>query len=445
VNLVRIAVLLFAIVLGFYATGDASESRAQAGGSSVTEQSEPGVKDIWHSWVQQNGVAIGSFSDAEFSDLAFLENVIEDRRLVQLGESSHGVAEFNRIKVRLIKFLHEEMGFDVIAFESGLFECYETDARYADLSPSKMIQTVFRVWRTEEVLELFEYLVETKATDSPLTLAGFDLQLSGDWTRRHDLLRDMVSIYDPAFAQELFIADSLFAVNKKELDVPTMRTYVRDNEEDLKRIYTRLESILRDNMADLSLRFGEEPLLTKLMQRAAVSMVTYIEFWLDQEREMNIRDKAMAANVEFLMNEAYPNKKIIIWTHNTHLRHRNHLVKESYDGNLRSMGTWLHDEYADEMYTIGLYMFEGRAAYNDREHYDVESHAPGSLEAILHAAGHAYTFVDLKHPTITPANDWMSSNIVSKSWGLMDMTLVPRQQYDGLIQVETTTPPVYLE
>ena len=46
---------------------------------------------------------------------------------MQLGESGHGVAEFNHAKVRLIKFLHQQMGFDVIAFESGLFECFNAD------------------------------------------------------------------------------------------------------------------------------------------------------------------------------------------------------------------------------------------------------------------------------------------------------------------------------
>ena len=38
--------------------------------------------------------------------------------------------EFNHAKVRLIKFLHQQMGFDVIAFESGLFECFNADATW---------------------------------------------------------------------------------------------------------------------------------------------------------------------------------------------------------------------------------------------------------------------------------------------------------------------------
>lgn len=441
----RKTMFLIAILLSFATPCAASERSAQVDDGNDPAPSKSRVREEWRSWIQRNGIAIESRPEADLSDLEFLETVIEDRRLVQLGESSHGVAEFNRIKVRLIKYLHQEMGFDVIAFESGMFECFETDAKYADLSPQQMIQAVFSVWRTEEVLELFEYIVQTKTTDRPLTLAGFDLQLSGDWTWRHRLLQEMVSTYDPDFAQELFTADSLFVVNQNALDVPTMRSYVLDNEENLTRIYTLLGAILQDNMADLSRRFGEESPLPMLMRQVAESMVTYIEFWIDEANEMNIRDKAMAANVEFLMNDLYAGKKIIIWTHNTHLRHRNHLVKESYDGNLRSMGTWLYDKYADEIYTVGFFMFTGRAAYNDREIYDVASHAPDSLEEILHAAGHVNTFVDLKHQTITAANDWMSSDIVGKTWGLEDLTFVPQQQFDGLILVKTATPPAYLD
>ena len=50
---------------------------------------------------------------------------------MQLGESGHGVREFNLAKVRLIRFLHEEMGFDVLAFESGLFECWQAERMHS--------------------------------------------------------------------------------------------------------------------------------------------------------------------------------------------------------------------------------------------------------------------------------------------------------------------------
>ena len=88
----------------------------------------------WLSWARANHhpvSAVQSLDGDAFQDLQFFKTVLGQRRLVQLGESGHGVAEFNHAKVRLIKFLHQQMGFDVIAFESGLFECFNADATVA--------------------------------------------------------------------------------------------------------------------------------------------------------------------------------------------------------------------------------------------------------------------------------------------------------------------------
>jgi hypothetical protein len=79
----------------------------------------------WVGWVQGQHVPIRSLVAAgDFSDLAPLADFVGNRRIVLLGESGHGVAEFNHLKVRLVKYLHEELGFDVVAFESSFYECW---------------------------------------------------------------------------------------------------------------------------------------------------------------------------------------------------------------------------------------------------------------------------------------------------------------------------------
>src|SRR5262245_18908899 len=88
----------------------------------------------WVSWARANHYPIAtvqSFDGDTFQDLQFFRTVLQNRRIVQLGESGHGVAEFNHAKVRLIKFLHEQLGYDVIAFDSGLYECYAANQNSA--------------------------------------------------------------------------------------------------------------------------------------------------------------------------------------------------------------------------------------------------------------------------------------------------------------------------
>ncbi|MGH9894114.1 MAG: erythromycin esterase family protein, partial [bacterium] len=60
-------------------------------------------------------------ADEDFKDLEPLIKAIGSARVVQLGEPSHGAGSSFAAKARLIKFLHRRMGFDVVAWESGLY------------------------------------------------------------------------------------------------------------------------------------------------------------------------------------------------------------------------------------------------------------------------------------------------------------------------------------
>ena len=128
-------------------------------------------------WVRAHAHPIRSLGASDFSDLRFLAPLLKDRRIVQLGESSHGVAEFNLAKVRLVRFLHEELGYDVIAFESPFADCARAQHRSATLSAEELMRgCITGVWHTAEVLPLLEYVKATQRTARPLVIAGFDIQ-----------------------------------------------------------------------------------------------------------------------------------------------------------------------------------------------------------------------------------------------------------------------------
>ena len=157
------------------------------------------------------------------------------------------------------------------------------------------------------------------------------------------------------------------------------------------------------------------------------------------------RDRGMADNLDFLLDVLHPGRKVIVWAHNSHIQHR------GFGGDstgvaerMRTMGTWVAERRRHELYTIGLYMYRGGAANNARKVYRVRDAAPGSLEAILHRAPWRYTFVDLSRATPEPGSAWMTRPVVVKEWGLNNVTIVPRAEYDGLLFIDTTWPPQYV-
>ncbi len=135
-------------------------------------------------WLAANSVTVRSADagDTDFSDLAPLRTAIGNARIVMLDEQSHGDGTAFAAKVRLIRFLHSEMGFDVLAFEAGMFDSREAwnRIRSGDDALAAVQQSIFGIWsRAEQVRPLFEYVAAHAASARPLELTGIDPQFTG--------------------------------------------------------------------------------------------------------------------------------------------------------------------------------------------------------------------------------------------------------------------------
>src|SRR5262249_46460001 len=121
-------------------------------------------------------------ADTDFSDLAPLAAIIGDARIVLLGEPSHGDGTAFLAKTRLIAFLHQRMGFDVLCFESGLYDCRKAWGSLCagDDPEIAMRRGIFPIWMNSRQLEpLTEYLARAVRSSKPLELCGYDCQLTG--------------------------------------------------------------------------------------------------------------------------------------------------------------------------------------------------------------------------------------------------------------------------
>jgi len=403
------------------------------------------VPGVWEQWIQTNNIPIRSLTSENYSDLEFLKTILDGRRIVQLGESGHGVKEFNLIKVRLIKFLHRELGFDVIAFESPLYECFYSNANSGILSSFEMIKAVYNYWHSTEVLHLFDYIRETRNSTRPLMLAGFDIHTTGGlmagqpfYLKRPVFFRDIIAKTDSSYAEEIYNLDNAFVEHKYAY---TSEDYIKSHGDSLKTAYNALVSYF-DQMKDVLVPlFPENPIVPLIARQEAWSIVQYID--QIQHYSSYIRDPAMASNIEFIADELYPDKKIIIWAHNFHIRHKNTEVNGRDMS--ETMGTRIAQKYRAELYSIGLYMYRGKAAKAGRDIYTISYASPNSLEALFYTARRKYLFVDLMNQILNEGNEWMFVSISSKTWGAITEQMVLRDQYDAILFIDTVNPPEYLD
>src|SRR5690606_15558489 len=82
----------------------------------------PVDKEI-RAYVKENLVPIRTIDpgDLDFEDLQALQTSVGNSSVILLGEQDHGDAPTFLAKTRIIKFLHQQMGFDVLVFESDFY------------------------------------------------------------------------------------------------------------------------------------------------------------------------------------------------------------------------------------------------------------------------------------------------------------------------------------
>lgn len=417
------------------------------------------VNEVWAQWINENHFTVRSLVSRRSDDLQFLKTVVGGRRLVQLGESGHGVKQFNQAKVRLIRFMHEEMGFDVIAFESGLFECWsagrESGTVHADTT---MRRCIFGIWHTDEVIKLFEYVRETQQTARPLHLAGFDVQISSYRGSRGapQLLYDVVAKVDSGYAARVRDLDARFQVEYPRISAAAGTNWaaladsmaVVDARFGFRARYDSLTVFLDAHAAALAATYPGDPGVPLVARQTSWGRAQYVRTALHPigtDSSFINRDRGMADNLDFLMDRLYPGKKVIVWAHNAHIMHDRAGIRGV--GSVLpppAMGTWVSQRRRPELYTVGLFMYRGSAATNVRATYPIAPPLANSLEALFYRVRKRWIFVDMLPQVNGPRTGWMFDGILAREWGITSYSMVVRNQFDGILFIDTVDPPAYL-
>lgn len=359
-------------------------------------------------------------------DLQALEAAIGDAQVVLLGEQNHGDGAAFAVKAQVIEYLNKKLGFDVLAFEADFFalqHSWDEAVRKADAG--QLSRHVYYFWRDEpQVAPLWNLVQERLSSSRPLIVTGIDVRHTG------------------AYPKSL-VAD--------ELESHLARNGV-DLNEDWHQFRSLLDSLLEEEYshrvnAKERIRFmdGLWRLREQLDGNDRVS-----RFWRQELSNLvwtarnawgfEGRDEGMGRNLAWLARERYPDKRIVVWSHNYHVVRSKAALDASHPPYARErakypdtpMGEVAARELDSSVRSIALVAGQGWTSPNAwkrdlKTHDTLTSPLPGSMESELLATNLDYAYLDLTRVTSSfTLNGIEHGTPIETTW---------HQAFDGLLYI----------
>ena len=363
-------------------------------------------------WLKTRTTAFRSldFGDDDFTDLDAFAPAIGDARIVMLGEQTHGDGTSLRAKARLVRFLHQRMGFDVLAFESSFYQLHRVWQRIRDGESARdaVRRGMLGIYsRNEQMQALFDYVGAQARADRPLELAGFDCQFSASKTqdRVADDLSALLAVQnvDPATIADWPRFRILF---DKVTDMSNIGPW-KPSPPERDFLLAMLDTILA-RLADAP---GFDGAFWRRTLKSTMNYVRLVSadltLWPEMHEGFNQRDAAMADNLVWLAREAYPQRKIVGWAASFHIF--DYPAGALPDGRT-TMGTHVRSVLGDAVYNIGCSGYAGRRSFVSDK--DVNPPPRDSIEDLWGEAGLENALLDLRHPA--SGGEWLRESLVSR-------------------------------
>ena len=380
------------------------------------------------------------------------------RRLVLLGEASHGTAEFYQWRSEITRRLITEKGGSFVAVEGDWASIYRLNTYVkgqpgAPSSARRVLQGFDRwpewMWANNEIRELAEWMRnynEDLPDDKKVGFYGMDVY--GQWEAMDDLINYAVEFL-PEYHNDISRNLQCFANYDRDEWVYARAVASRGHPSCEKELQEVVD-LLYELSPDLKEKDPQKFFRAKQNARVVKNAEDFFRLAItDNTASWNSRATHMWETIQRLLNEYGNNSRAIVWAHNTHVGDADATYMR-YQGRV-NIGQLSRKELGrDQVFIAGFGTGTGRVSAGSHwgarmERMQVPEGIEGSYEDIFSKLNYDQFYLvfdeeDRKHPLLSQFIGHRAIGVVYDP-GQESLNYVPTilpQRYDAFIFIRKT-------
>ncbi len=369
---------------------------------SETEYDEESLGNSLPELIAQAAEPLPEFDDSAFGRLF---ERFAGRRVVLLGEASHGTSEFYRARAAITRYLVAAQGFDIVAVEADWPDAAAVN-RYVRHRPALAGEELpFQrfptwMWRNTDVAAFVDWMRRhNEAVADPERQAGFyglDIyNMSGSIAAVLEYL-DQVDPEAAAVARERY---GCLTPWQKEPSTYGRAMLTAGYEKCEQAVIEQCRELLGRRLEYAS-QDGESFLNAAQNARLVASAERYYRImYYGGAESWNLRDTHMFETLGHLLDARGPNSKAVVWAHNSHIGDARHTDMGAVRDEL-NIGQLCRERFGEQAALIGFGTHTGTVAAatgwdGEMEIKRVRPSRADSYERLCHDAGVPRFLLDL--------------------------------------------------
>ncbi len=327
-----------------------------------------------------------------------------DRRVILLGEASHGTSEFYRTRAAITRHLITHRGYDIVAVEADWPDAAAVNrfvghhARRQFEAPA-FIRFPTWMWRNTVVEGFADWLRGHNDGVAPDRRAGF---YGLDIYNLRDSIAAVLTYLDAHDPEAARIAREWYGcLTPWQKDPATYGRAVlsRGYETCEEKVIAQLRDLLEKR---LELEGQDEASFLDAAQNARLVRSAeryYRVMYYGGAESWNLRDSHMFETLEHLLDARGPKSKAVVWAHNSHIGDARATEMGKVQGE-HNIGQLCRERFGEDVALIGMGTHTGTVAAatdwgGDMEVKTVRPSCEDSYERLCHEAGQPRFLLDL--------------------------------------------------